>query len=51
MLEHFEKAYVLEHLTAERGNVTKAAARMQLPRQTVYRLLSRHGLTPTDGGN
>lgn len=49
LLERFERTYVVENLRAEGGNVTRAAQRMGLPRQTVHRLLRRLGLDGRDG--
>jgi DNA-binding NtrC family response regulator len=44
VLESFEKTYFTEHLRATGGVVTRAAQRVQLPRQSVHRMLRRLGL-------
>lgn len=48
VLESFEKAYLLEHLKAANGVVTRAAQRAGLPRQSVHRMLRRLGINTSD---
>jgi DNA-binding NtrC family response regulator len=48
VLESFEKTYLLEHLKAAGGVVTRAAQRAGLPRQSVHRMLRRLGITASD---
>jgi DNA-binding NtrC family response regulator len=48
VLESFEKTYFTEHLRATGGVVTRAAQRVQLPRQSVHRMLRRLGLHSGD---
>ena len=48
LLEGFERRYFAEHLRASGGVVTRAAQRMQLPRQSVHRMLRRLGVQPSD---
>lgn len=50
VLESFEKTYLLEHLKAANGVVTRAAQRAGLPRQSVHRMLRRLGITTSDEG-
>jgi DNA-binding NtrC family response regulator len=50
VLESFEKTYLLEHLKAAGGVVTRAAQRAGLPRQSVHRMLRRLGITAADEG-
>ncbi len=50
VLESFEKTYLLEHLKAAGGVVTRAAQRAGLPRQSVHRMLRRLGITASDEG-
>ena len=44
VLESFERSYLSEQLRLEGGVVTRAALRAGLPRQSVHRLIRRHGL-------
>jgi DNA-binding NtrC family response regulator len=48
VLESFEKTYLLAHLKAANGVVTRAAQRAGLPRQSVHRLLRRLGIKTSD---
>jgi two-component system response regulator HydG len=48
VLETFEKTYLLEHLKAANGVVTRAAQRAGLPRQSVHRMLRRLGISTSD---
>ena len=48
VLESFEKTYLLEHLKAANGVVTRAAQRAGLPRQSVHRMLRRLGSNTSD---
>ena len=48
VLESFEKTYLLEHLKAANGVVTRAAQRAGLPRQSVHRMLRRLGINASD---
>ncbi|MEW5742734.1 MAG: sigma 54-interacting transcriptional regulator [Myxococcota bacterium] len=48
VLESFEKTYLLEHLKAANGVVTRAAQRAGLPRQSYHRMLRRLGVTAND---
>ncbi len=48
VLESFEKTYLLEHLRAANGVVTRAAQRAGLPRQSVHRMLRRLGIGAND---
>jgi DNA-binding NtrC family response regulator len=48
VLESFERTYLLEHLKAANGVVTRAAQRAGLPRQSFHRMLRRLGVTPGD---
>ena len=48
VLETFEKSYLLEHLKAANGVVTRAAQRAGLPRQSVHRMLRRLGISTSD---
>ncbi len=50
VLESFEKTYLLEHLKAAGGVVTRAAQRAGLPRQSVHRMLRRLGVQAGDEG-
>lgn len=50
VLESFEKSYLLEHLRASNGVVTRAAQRASLPRQSVHRMLRRLGIHAADEG-
>ncbi|MBL8922025.1 MAG: sigma 54-dependent Fis family transcriptional regulator [Myxococcaceae bacterium] len=50
VLESFEKTYLLEHLKAANGVVTRAAQRAGLPRQSVHRMLRRLGINTSDEG-
>jgi len=50
LLESFEKTYLLEHLKAANGVVTRTAQHTGLPRQSVHRLLKRLGLSASDEG-
>ena len=48
VLESFEKTYLLEHLKAANGVVTRAAQRAGLPRQSVHRMLRRLGVSTSE---
>jgi DNA-binding NtrC family response regulator len=48
VLESFEKTYLVEHLKAANGVVTRAAQRAGLPRQSVHRMLRRLGISGVD---
>ncbi|MEW6432255.1 MAG: sigma 54-interacting transcriptional regulator [Myxococcota bacterium] len=48
VLESFEKTYLLEHLKAANGVVTRAAQRAGLPRQSYHRMLRRLGVSAGD---
>jgi DNA-binding NtrC family response regulator len=48
VLESFEKTYLLEHLKAAGGVVTRAAQRAGLPRQSLHRMLRRLGIASSD---
>jgi DNA-binding NtrC family response regulator len=48
VLLSFEKNYLLEHLRAANGVVTRAAQRAGLPRQSVHRMLRRLGISTAD---
>ena len=48
VLQSFEKTYLLEHLKAANGVVTRAAQRAGLPRQSVHRMLRRLGINTSD---
>ncbi len=48
VLESFEKTYLLEHLKAAGGVVTRAAQRAGLPRLSVPRMLRRLGVSTSD---
>jgi two-component system response regulator GlrR len=48
VLDAFEKTYLNEHLRAANGVVTRAAQRVQLPRQSVHRMMRRLGLQGRD---
>ncbi len=48
VLESFEKTYLVEHLKAANGVVTRAAQRAGLPRQSVHRMLRRLGISGID---
>jgi DNA-binding NtrC family response regulator len=48
VLDSFEKSYLLEHLKAANGVVTRAAQRAGLPRQSFHRMLRRLGVTASD---
>ena len=48
VLESFEKTYLLEHLKAANGVVTRAAQRSGLPRQSVHRMLRRLGVSTSE---
>ncbi|MBX7099323.1 MAG: sigma 54-interacting transcriptional regulator [Myxococcaceae bacterium] len=50
VLESFEKTYLVEHLKAANGVVTRAAQRAGLPRQSVHRMLRRLGINTSDEG-
>jgi DNA-binding NtrC family response regulator len=50
VLESFEKTYLVEHLKAANGVVTRAAQRAGLPRQSVHRMLRRLGISGVDEG-
>lgn len=44
----FERQYLSQLLADFGGDVSRAAAEARIPRGTFYRLLKKHGLTPTD---
>ncbi len=44
----FERHYLTDLLRKNKGDVTRAATEGQLPRGTFYRLLKKHGLTPSE---
>ena len=44
----FERAYLEHLLRAHGGDVGGAAAEAKLPRGTLYRLLKKHGISPTE---
>jgi DNA-binding NtrC family response regulator len=44
----FEEDYFRSLLRMHQGDVTRAAAEAEVPRGTLYRLLTKHGLTPSD---
>ena len=44
----FERHYLAELLRMHVGDVSRAAADAGMPRGTLYRLLKKHGLNPTD---
>ncbi len=44
----FEKEYLTHLLTVCKGDMSEAAREAHIPRPTLYRLLARHGLKPTD---
>jgi DNA-binding NtrC family response regulator len=44
----FERQYLRDLLATHHGDVTEAAAEARLPRGTLYRLLKKNGLSPTD---
>ncbi len=44
----FEKQYFADLLRRSRGDVQQAAREAQLPRGTLYRLLKKHALNPSD---
>jgi DNA-binding NtrC family response regulator len=48
VLQSFEKTYLLEHLKAANGVVTRAAQRAGLPRQSVHRMLRRLGISANE---
>jgi DNA-binding NtrC family response regulator len=48
VLESFERSYLLEHLRAAKGVVTRAAQRAGLPRQSLHRMLRRLGVSARD---
>jgi transcriptional regulator with PAS, ATPase and Fis domain len=43
-VERFERAYVTELLARHDHNVSRAAESARIPRQTLHRIMSRHGL-------
>jgi DNA-binding NtrC family response regulator len=45
-LAEFEKKYLQELLTAAKGSITEAAKIAKVRRQSLYRMLKRHNLTP-----
>ena len=45
-MENHERSLILEALRGARGNVAEAAARLHIPRKTLYDKLSRHRLDP-----
>ena len=47
-LENFEMEYFRKLMLTCKGDVTRAASEAQLPRGTLYRLLNKHDLKPTD---
>jgi transcriptional regulator of acetoin/glycerol metabolism len=48
VFDSFERTYLLEHLRATNGVVTRAAQRAGLPRQSFHRMLRRLGVTADD---
>ena len=44
----FEREYLRNLMIDHRGDMTQAASEAQLPRGTLYRLLSKHDLSPAD---
>lgn len=48
VVESFEKTYLLKHLKAANGVVTRAAQRAGLPRQSVHRMLRRLGVSTSE---
>ena len=49
-LDAFERAYLEELLQSANGNITKAAETAQVPRQTLHRLIAKHGIKPDRSG-
>ncbi len=45
---NFERDYLHELLIIHRGDISKAAEEARLPRGTLYRLLNKHQLSPSD---
>ena len=45
-LAKFEKKYLEELLTSAKGSITEAAKIAKVRRQSLYRMLKRHNLTP-----
>ncbi|MEX2400472.1 MAG: sigma-54 dependent transcriptional regulator [Rhodothermales bacterium] len=50
-LEAFERRYLGNLLETNGGDVTAAASEAEVPRGTFYRLLNKHGITPSDYRN
>ncbi len=48
VLEAFEKKFVREALTATAGNVTEAAKRAGIERQSFHRMISKYSISPED---
>ncbi len=48
VLEAFEKKFVREALRATAGNVTEAAKRAGIERQSFHRMISKYGMSPED---
>ena len=48
VLDHYERAYIEELLTATHQNVSEAARRSGVSRQHLFTLLKKHGLRETD---
>ena len=46
--DEFERAYLVQVLTAARGNVSRAAGITGRYRAEFYKLLKKHGLEPAD---
>jgi len=44
LLDHYERLYLDDVMTAARGNVSEAARRSGLSRQHLFNMLKRHGL-------
>lgn len=49
-LEELELRHVLRVLKDENGHVGRAAARLGVPRSTLYQKIKRYGITPADEG-
>lgn len=47
-VDDFEMEYFRKLMLKHKGDVTRAAAEAQLPRGTLYRLVNKHDLKPTD---
>jgi two-component system response regulator HydG len=46
--ERFERAYLVECLKRHKGQITKAAEAMRMHRNSLYHLLKKHDLDPSD---